>query len=84
MVMEQQGDLPENPHSIAHCVSADFRLGAGSAKQIDEQLPGEYLTNCSRINYCTYSTWVMTNLSSIRSSSSTIFTSIHTTHYGKR
>ena len=38
-VIEQQGDLLDFPHSKAHCVSADFKLGAGLAKQINEKFP---------------------------------------------
>ena len=35
-VIERQGDLLDFPHSIAHCISADSKLGAGLAKQIKE------------------------------------------------
>ena len=38
-VIEEQGDLLDFPHSIAHCISADFNLGAGLAKQIKEKFP---------------------------------------------
>ena len=38
-VIEQSGDLLDFPHSIAHCISADFKLGAGLAKQIKEKFP---------------------------------------------
>ena len=43
-VIEQQGDLLDFPHSIAHCVSADFKLGAGLAKQIKEKFPSYFPT----------------------------------------
>ena len=33
-VIEQQGDFLDFPHSIALCVSADFKLGAALSKQI--------------------------------------------------
>ena len=32
------------PHSIAHCISADFKLGAGLAKQIKEKFPSYFPT----------------------------------------
>ena len=35
-LIEQQGDSLGFPHSVAHCISADFKLGAGRAKQIRE------------------------------------------------
>ena len=38
-VIEQQGDLLDFPHSIAHYISHDFKLGAGLAKQIKEKFP---------------------------------------------
>ena len=41
-LIEQQGDLLDFPHSIAHCISADFKLGAGIAKQIREKFPDDY------------------------------------------
>lgn len=36
---EVQGDLLSAPHgwALVHCISADYALGAGVAKQIDEQ-----------------------------------------------
>ena len=43
-VIEQQGDLLDFPHSIAHCISADFKLGAGLAKQIKEKFPSYFPT----------------------------------------
>ena len=43
-VIEQQGDLLLFSHSIAHCVSADFKLGAGLAKQIKEKFPSYFST----------------------------------------
>ena len=39
---EQQGNLLDFPHSIAHCISADFKLGAGIAKEIREKFPDVY------------------------------------------
>ena len=36
-VIEQQGDLLDFPHSIAHCISAHFKLGAGLAKQFKKK-----------------------------------------------
>ena len=41
-VIEQQGDLLDFPHSIAHCIIADFKLGAGHAKQIEEKFPSYF------------------------------------------
>ena len=41
---EQKGDLLDFPHSIAHCISADFELGAGVAKQIKEKFPNFFPT----------------------------------------
>ena len=38
-IVEQEGDLLDFPHSIAHCISADFRLEAGLSKQIKEKFP---------------------------------------------
>ena len=32
------------PHSVAHCISADFKLGAGLAKQIKEKFPSYFPT----------------------------------------
>ena len=43
-VNEQQGDLLDFPHSIAHCISADFTLGAGPAKHIKEKFPSYFPT----------------------------------------
>ena len=43
-VIEQHGDLLDFPHSIAHCISADFKLGAGLAKQIKEKSPSYFPT----------------------------------------
>ena len=43
-VIEQQGDLLDFPQSIAHCISADFKLGAGPAKQIKEKFPSYFPT----------------------------------------
>ena len=43
-VIEQQGDLLEFPHSIAYCFLADFKLGAGLAKQIKEKFPSYFST----------------------------------------
>ena len=43
-VIEQQGYLLDFPHSIAHCISADFKLGAGLAKQIKEKFPSYFPT----------------------------------------
>ena len=43
-VIEQQGDLLDFPHSIAHCISADFKLGAGLAKHIKENFPSYFPT----------------------------------------
>ena len=36
-LIEQQGDLLDFPHSIAQCISAEFKLWAGLAKQINEK-----------------------------------------------
>ena len=43
-VFEQQGNLLDFPHSIAHSVSADLKLGAGLTKQIKEKVPGCFPT----------------------------------------
>ena len=43
-VIDQHGDLLDFPHSIAQCFSADFKLGAGLAKQIKEKFPNYFLT----------------------------------------
>ena len=43
-VFEQQGDLLDFPHSIAHCISFDFKLGAGFVKQIKEKFPTYFPT----------------------------------------
>ena len=43
-VIEQQGDLLDSPHLKAYCVSADFKLGAGLAKQIKEKFPSYFPT----------------------------------------
>ena len=43
-VIEQQGDLLDFPHSIVHCISADFKLGAGLAEQIKEKFPSYFPT----------------------------------------
>ena len=40
----QQGDFLDFPHSTAHCISADFKLKAGLAKQIKEKFPGFFPT----------------------------------------
>ena len=44
LLIEQQGDLLDFPHSIAHCTSVDFKLGAGLAKQIKENFPSYFTT----------------------------------------
>ena len=62
-VIEQQGDLVDFQHSIAHCISAIFKLRAGLVKQIKETFPGYFPTTKSTNNkHCTHSTWVMINL----------------------
>ena len=43
-VIEQQGGLLGFPHSLAHCISADFKLGAGLAQQIKEKFPSYFPT----------------------------------------
>ena len=43
-VIVQQGDLLNFPHSKAHCISADFKLGTGLAKQIKEKFPKYFQT----------------------------------------
>ena len=43
-VIEQQGELLDIPHSIAHCNSADLELRAGLSKQIKEKFPSYFLT----------------------------------------
>ena len=43
-VTEQQRDFLDFPHSILHCVSADFKLGPGLAKQIKEKFPSFFPT----------------------------------------
>ena len=40
--MEPQEALLDFLHSIAHCFSADFKLGAGLAKQIKETFPCKF------------------------------------------
>ena len=62
-VIEQQRYLLDYPHSIAHYKSAEFKLGAGLAKQIKEKFPSHFPTKKEKSNnYCTPSTWVMINL----------------------
>ena len=43
-VIEQQGYFLDFPQAIAHCISADFKLGAGLAKQIKEKFPNYFPT----------------------------------------
>ena len=38
-MIEQQVNLLDFEHSIAHCISADFKLGAGIASQIKDKFP---------------------------------------------
>ena len=38
-MIEQQGNLLDFEHSIAHCISVDFKPGAGIASQIREKFP---------------------------------------------
>ena len=62
-VIEQQGDLMDFPHSIAHCISADFKLGAGLANKSKKSFQVIFRRKRSTSNkYCTPSTWVMINL----------------------
>ena len=59
-VIEQQGDLLDFRHSIAHCISADFKLGAGLAKQKKRSFRVISRQKRSTSNkYRTPSTWVM-------------------------
>ena len=44
LVIQQHGVLLAFPHSIAHCFSADFKLGAYLAKQIKEKSPSYFRT----------------------------------------
>ena len=39
---EIQGDLLQSTESIAHCISADFKLGAGIARGIKRRFPTQY------------------------------------------
>ena len=43
-LIEQQEDLLDFPYSIAHCISVDFKLGAGLAKQMKEKFPSYFPT----------------------------------------
>ena len=43
-IIEQQGDWLDFPHSLALCISADSKVGAGLAKQIREKFPGYFPT----------------------------------------
>ena len=62
-VIEQQGDLLDFPHSIAHCISADFKLGLVSQNKSKKSFQVIFRRKKSTSNkYCTPSTWVMVNL----------------------
>ena len=37
--IEQQGNLLDFEHSTAHCISADFKVGAGIVSQFKEKFP---------------------------------------------
>ena len=50
---EKKGNLLDFPHSIVHCISADFKLAAGIAAQIREKFPTVYPRNLSR-QQCLY------------------------------
>ena len=39
---EIQGDVLQSTDSIAHCISADFKLGAGIARSIKRRFPTQY------------------------------------------
>ena len=39
---EIQGDVQQSIDSIAHCISADFKLGAGIARSIKRRFPTQY------------------------------------------
>ena len=43
-VIEQRGDLLDFSHSVAHCISVDFKLGAGLAEQMKEKIPSYFPT----------------------------------------
>ena len=38
-LLEKEGNLLDSDESFAHCVSADFKLAAGIARKINQQLP---------------------------------------------
>ena len=62
-VIEQQGDLLDFPHSIAHCISADFKLGLVSQNKSKKSFQVIFRRKKITSNkYCTPSTWVMVNL----------------------
>ena len=62
-VIEQRGVLLDFPHSIAHRISADFKLGAGLAKQIKEKYPSFVPTKKEyKQKYYRPNTWVMIDL----------------------
>ena len=46
-VIEQQGIWLDARHSVADCILADFKLGAGLAKQIKEKFPSFFTTETS-------------------------------------
>ena len=39
---EIQGDVQQSAESIAHCISADFKLGAGNARSLKRSFPAQY------------------------------------------
>ena len=39
---EIQGDVQQSAESIAHCISVDFKLGAGIARSLKRRFPAKY------------------------------------------
>ena len=55
---EIQGDVLQSTDSIAHCISADFKLGAGIARSIKRRFPTQYPDKEAIANEVIWPQWI--------------------------
>ena len=55
---EIQGDVLQSTDSIAHCISADFKLGAGIARSIERRFPTQYPDKEAIASEVIWSQWI--------------------------
>ena len=55
---EVQGDVLQSTDSLAHCISADFKLGAGIARSIKRRFPTQYPDKEAIASEVTWPQWI--------------------------